>query len=242
MAVTELALLETKQPSTSSTNTSSDSPRPPFPSHLLAALHNAISAQASYSRYPVALLQSHEHPSQLYILGGWSSVSTHMQDWIPSQTNQDLLKALSDEVDVKWMFHFDCDPDDVVARFAKKSRDEGGVISVGRHFVKEGMRAEFEQCWIGNVEALEPFLARGKEGRRSGWRVDWGYVAADGQDGEERKDAEVNEFVLLGAWGKVEDHTVEFVKTEEFQRYGKIRNYVEGAEIRHGKVIDFADA
>lgn len=241
MAVTELALLEYKQPSSTST-TSSGSTHSLFPTHVLTALHDAISAQASYSHYPVALLQSHEHPSQLYLLGGWSSVPAHMQDWIPSQTNQDLLKALGDEIDVKWMFHIECDPDDVVAKFTKKSRNEGNTISVGRHFVKEGMRAEFEACWTANVEALEKFLVEGKEGRRSGWRADWGYVAADGQSGEEKKDSDMKEFVLFGAWKTVEDHTTEFVKTEEFQRYGKIRSLIDGAEIRHGKVIDFVSA
>jgi hypothetical protein len=46
-----------------------------------------------------------EDPSYIYLLGGWDSVVEHLEAWIPSQTNQELLTALKDEIEVVWMFH-----------------------------------------------------------------------------------------------------------------------------------------
>lgn len=163
-----------------------------------------------------------------------------MEEWIPSTRNQEVLKAMQGEVDVKFMFHVDLDPREVVGGLMKKSQEGGGVVSVGRHFVKKGMRKGVEEWWKEDGKVLEEFVVDGKEGRRGGWRVDQGF-GAEGEKGQ-GEDSEVCEFVVFGAWAKVEDHTVEFVKTKQSQRYSKIKEFLDGAEIRHAQVIDFVDA
>lgn len=201
-------------------------------------LRNATCSQAIYSKHPVALLECHEDPNLIYLVGGWDSADQHMNEWIPSSVNQELLKLLGGDVDVKWMFHLSCEPGEVVGRVVEgaSGRDED-IIAIGRHFVKEAQRDEFERTWKGNIEALEGFIddeARGREKREGGWRLDWGY---DPEHVEVVASRNVPlEFVLFMRWATVQKH-LHFAQTEGFQRYGKIRDFISGAEIRHGKVM-----
>ncbi|GAB1198347.1 hypothetical protein APSETT444_007666 [Aspergillus pseudonomiae] len=73
-------------------------------------LSSAAKAQASYSKYPTYLFTQVEDPSYIYLLGGWSSVSAHMDDWIPSSTNKSLLASLKEKLDLVYMIHIDIDP------------------------------------------------------------------------------------------------------------------------------------
>lgn len=239
MPVTELALLHYKsRPSTTSS-------KPPVSDTTLENLTRAARKQASFSHYPVALLQCHEDPTLIYLIGGWDTVEQHMNEWVPCQANQELLKLLSTDVDVKWMFHLDMDPADVVDRLVKSRQgvsDDGKdfVVAIGRHFVKEGLREGFWATWKENVDALEDFVG-GRAKREGGWRIDDG-VSADDRTGDRvtEKGAVPDEFVLFTAWENVERH-MDFAKTEGFMRYGKITDYLHGAEIRHGRVFCIAE-
>jgi hypothetical protein len=68
---------------------------------------------------------------------------------------------------------------------------------------------------------LQGFVTEGTIG--GGWRID----AEDGRD----------EFVLFSPWKSIEQH-LEFGKTKAFERYGGIRDFIDGAEIRHVRLLD----
>lgn len=236
MTVTELALLQYKSPPSITSSLS------PIPDTVVRGLRHAAREQTSFSRYPVALLQCHEDLSLVYLVGGWETVEQHMNEWIPGQTNQELMKVLGKDMDVKWMFHLDVDPADVVTRLVKSARGSGiegkdGVVAIGRHFVKESQHDVATATFKGNLDALEDFLG-GASKRKGGWRVDRGFVGDPANDAED--DVVPTEFVLFTAWNSVEGH-LNFAKTEDSQRYTKLRDHVEGAEIRHGTVFHIGE-
>jgi len=232
MAVTELALLQYKSPPSPSSSLL------PIPDSVLEILYRAAREQTSFSGHSVALLQCHEDPTLIYLIGGWDTVAQHMNEWIPKQTNQELMKELGQGLDVKWMFHLDMNPADVLHGVVGATRGFGaegkdGVVAIGRHFIRHSQRVGFTATFEDNVDALEEFLGDFQK-RDSGWRVDRGFVADAVGDAEDNMVPD--EFVVFTAWSSVERH-VEFVKPEGFQRYSKIREYVERAEIRHVKMF-----
>lgn len=215
-----------------------------LPPELLKKLHRAITAQAAFSKYPVALLQCHENLSQIYLIGGWFSISQHMDDWIPGETNQELIKSLGEHLDVKWMFHVDCEPRAVLDKLVKNSKS-GVAVGISRYFVKEGKKGEFAESWRNNVTTLDDWLVGGSDGKVGGHRADWGYVDPHengaSEDGKGKgKDNQGSEFLMFSAWESFEKH-MDFTKTELSQQYSKVEEFLDWAEIRHGKLIDFAE-
>ncbi|KIW73766.1 hypothetical protein PV04_01859 [Phialophora macrospora] len=167
-----------------------------------------------------------EDPKVIFILGSWPSVEFHMQEFIPGQLNQELLALLKDQIIVDWMFHLDIDQS---THSLPLSRD---VITIARHFITDGDKEAFNRTFEANAFELESFV--GKEHMVGGWRIDIGYDPS--AEGENRKD----EFVLFTAWDRVENHG-EFANTEGFQKYSQIRNHLDGAEIKHAKLLQVGD-
>ncbi|KAL3712466.1 hypothetical protein TMatcc_001165 [Talaromyces marneffei ATCC 18224] len=91
MAVTELVLFHFKN---------SQGIDAPENEAIKANISTAIKAQESHASYPVHLLTPVEDPSYIYLLGGWDSVETHMEKWIPSKTNHDLLAGLQEDMEM----------------------------------------------------------------------------------------------------------------------------------------------
>jgi hypothetical protein len=77
-------------------------------------LLGAQKAQAEYSNHQVYFLRQIEDPACVYLLGGWESIEKHMNQWIPSETNQTLLQQLAGSLEVKWMFHLDVDVSKII--------------------------------------------------------------------------------------------------------------------------------
>jgi hypothetical protein len=77
-------------------------------------LLGAQQAQAEYSNHQVYFLRQIEDPACVYLLGGWESIEKHMNQWIPSETNQTLLQQLAGSLEVKWMFHLDVDVSKII--------------------------------------------------------------------------------------------------------------------------------
>lgn len=168
MPVTELALL--KMVGVSTHDIPSDGG---IPTERYQILHKAMSEQAAYSGYPVALLQSTTDFAQIFLVGGWESVSHHMDDWILGPINQNLLKLLSSHVEVEWMFHLDLNPSQA---FEAVHRDEGletVPASLELYIVNEGQKSECEALLRDDGSEVES-----GEASRSfrGWRADSGYV------------------------------------------------------------------
>ena len=103
------------------------------------------------------------------MVGGWSSIHTHMKEWIPSNKNQDLLQLLKDEVGVDWMWHIDLDPT------AHQSLDVASILVIGKHKIKHGKKEKY--AGLGDVRrALEQSVGDDHVAK-GGWRLDKGFVA-----------------------------------------------------------------
>lgn len=186
MAVTEIAQLSIKN---SSKNPNADK----IPSRALDNLRHAISEQAKFSGHPVALLQCQNNPSLLFLVGGWESVSYHMDEWIPGPINQGLLKLLSEHVDVKFMFHLDAEPLAAFEAVRNPGGESSAVSVLARYVVKDGQKPLYEGILRDKFD---------NEGSRKlsrafyGWRADLGFVA-DG-NGPKMQDV-ANTVVILTA-------------------------------------------
>ncbi|KAF7586652.1 hypothetical protein BBP40_008521 [Aspergillus hancockii] len=199
-----------------------------------SALLSAAKSQAEYSRYPVYLFKQIEDPSYIYLLGGWSSISTHLDHWIPGPTNQALMASLGDKLDVEWMIHIDIDPPSLKTAVSGKLATtavgdkneefplEAPVLAIGRYFIATGQKDGFLSKFEETKACLTTYIA--SKTLKDGPRV---APKDKSQDGVEKE-----EFVLFSGWNKVQDH-FQFAESEGFKGFKQITNYVEGAEIRH---------
>ncbi|KAJ6051133.1 uncharacterized protein N7446_005764 [Penicillium canescens] len=180
-------------------------------------LLGAQQAQAEYSNHQVYFLRQIEDPACVYLLGGWESFEKHMNQWIPSETNQTLLQQLAGSLEVKWMFHLDVDPS------TSRIPLEAPVLAISRYFVESEKKAEFDTVFKTGVPHLgtytAPFIYCG------GWRVD--------------KEGDDEEYVLFSGWNEVKDHFA-FAESEGFKEFGKIKGLIKGAEIKHVRVEKWA--
>lgn len=202
MAVTELALLRLKngQGVDAASN-----------SAVYSKLREAMAAQASHANYPAYLFSQVEDSSYIYILGGWDSVAAHMEDWIRSRTNQEILGSLADAVEVVWLQHIDISPK------TGKIPIDAPVVAIGRYFIPSSNKSGYEQTFSEAKHHLEEYVA--PRSLVGGWRLD---------STDEGKD----EFVLFSGWTAVEDH-FKFAESDGFKEFGRIKEFLEGAEIKH---------
>lgn len=218
MAVTELALFHFKN------NRGIDSPENKA---IKEYILTAIKGQASYASCPVHLLTQVEDPSYIYLLGGWESVETHMEKWIPSEMNRDLLAGLQEDMEVVWLQHLDITP--ISQAPASVDDGDGGsvvplsapVVAISRYFINPGKKDDFQSVYSSSKHHLDafvkPWIISG------GWRL----------DPEIREENSVkDELVLFSGWNAVEEH-LKFAESEAFKDFGKIKGFLEGAEIRH---------
>ncbi|KEF57775.1 uncharacterized protein A1O9_05695 [Exophiala aquamarina CBS 119918] len=205
MAVTELACLRLR-------------PGQALSPELLAKLATARSVMEKASGFKFHYYHCLESPERVFIIGAWPSIDFHMQDFIPSQANQDLLSLLKDEVAVEWMFHLSFDQ-------TERSLPLGSAaVAIGRHFIKDDEKRYFQKAFDENKHYLEDFIG-GKELVVGGYRLDKGFdpsLEAEPDD----------EFVLFTGWHEVEQHG-DFAKTDGFEKYALIRDHLAGADIKH---------
>lgn len=184
---------------------------------LRSKLAHAKAVMEKYTGRNFLYLQQIEDPSIVYVIGEWDSLDQHMNGFIPAAENQALLESLKDELTVDWLLHLD------VAQATLpllKINTEADVISIGRHFIKSGEKDSFARAFESNKRFLQDYVTEGTIG--GGWRV-------DKEDGKE-------EFVLFCPWKEMNQH-FGFSKTEDFDKYAKIRDNVDGADINHAKLL-----
>ena len=173
-------------------------------------------------------MQQLEDPACIYVIGEWDSLDQHMNDFIPSDANQSLLETLKDKLTVSWLLHLDIPHASLPlptspSQLEQAHAGEGSLIwSIGRHFIKTASRSAFTTTFETNKHFLSDFVTEGAIG--GGWRID-----------KEASDKE--EFVLFCPWKSREQHG-EFASTKGFQEYAKIRESIEGAEIKHVRLLD----
>jgi quinol monooxygenase YgiN len=213
MSVTEIALLHL------SPNVSIKD------SDLRSRLAYAKKVMQDYTGRSFYYLQQIEDSSNIYIIGEWGSLDQHMKNFIPSEANQALLQALKDDLNVKWLMHIDASHDSLPLpkSDAEKTKALRGELAIGivRHFVKSAEMSRFQQTFEENKQYLQGFLSEGTLG--GGWRI-------DNEGGKE-------EWVLLCPWTSVKQHE-DFASTAGFEKYGQIRAHIDGAEIKHAKLLD----
>ncbi|KAH6636969.1 hypothetical protein F5144DRAFT_601667 [Chaetomium tenue] len=212
----------------------------PIPPNFLSALASAMRDQDTWHAAAFPSLPSSaaaraavwfrqvEDPAWLLTTARWESVAAHW-DWIRSEENQRVMGGLEEGIvpGDTVLFHV------VGGLFGGEDRGggEGGglgsllesaVISVGRMFVKRaergGFEAKFEEVRGILEEYARPHLVR------FGWR----------EDVEEG--AEEEEFVVVCGWDSVEQHFA-FAETEEFARYGELRELIARVDLKHYKPL-----
>lgn len=240
MPITELALLTL--PLSSTTNSPTAIPAP-----TIAALKHAAQAQATFSKHPVTLIHCIHDPSLIYLLGGWDSVAAHMDRWIPSSRNRELLRELKDEgVGVRWMVHVDVDPGLVGGLM----RGSGSVVGVWRAEF-EGLGDEGWRARVGNALGVAEAGKGGGDGIDSGggelavgWRMDDWFAATGYQDVSGWNTGGVgrdfNEVVVFSVWSSVENG-LRFMEGELLDGDARIDKVVKWTEGRCGRVLCVAE-
>jgi len=184
---------------------------------LLANLRKALKTMASFSCRPFYYLHQVEDPSLIYILGQWESLEQHYNQFIPSKGNQELLEEMKDQISVEWLMHLDVPVESVDLK--------AGCLSVGRHTVLTEKRDRFLKTFEEKRKYLDEYSTEGTAA--GGWKLD-------------KKEGESEEFVLFAPWKEVQQH-MDFAKTDGFKEYGKIREFIEGFDVKHVTVLDLQE-
>lgn len=123
-----------------------------------------------YSSRAFYYLQQVEDPTYIYIIGEWDSLDQHMNDFIPSVDNQELLESLKDLLGVDWLLHIDAPHADLPLPGPGTNNTKVPVYGLVRHFVKDGQKEQFRGTYNNEKRHLQGFVTEGKIG--GGWRVD----------------------------------------------------------------------
>jgi heme-degrading monooxygenase HmoA len=209
MTITEIALLHLSQNVTIAD------------ANVRLKLAHAKTVMQNYTGRTFHYLQQVEDPTYIYVIGEWDSLDQHMREFIPSDGNQALLESLTGLLSVSWLLHIDAPHADLPLRGPSTNNNKPSVYGIVRHFVKDGRRDEFRQTYDGEQHHLQGFVTEGRIG--GGWRI-------DKEDGKE-------EWVLLTPWKSVEQHHA-FARTDGFAEYSRIREHIEGADIKHACLIE----
>ncbi|KAF1944523.1 hypothetical protein EJ02DRAFT_452385 [Clathrospora elynae] len=192
---------------------------------LRSNLSHAKTVMQNYTGHTFYYLQQIEDPAYVYIIGEWESLDQHMNHFIPSSDNQVVLESLKDALTVVRLEHIDAPHADLPLpkneTQLEKARCGELIWSIVRHFVKDGEKQKFQDTFDTNKQYMQDYITEGTIG--GGWRIDREYSK--------------EEFVLLEPWKSVEQH-LKFGKTDDFKKYGQIREHIDGAEIKHAKLLD----
>lgn len=210
MPITEIALLRLLPPTS------------PSDSSLLTKLSHAKQVMQDYTNRTFYYLQQLEDPTLIYIIGEWDSLDQHMNHFIPSPANQTLLETLKNDLTVEYLIHIDTPQDDLPI-----PRTGDHIVGIVRHFINPGEKGNFTETFETNKKYLEHYVTEARGSIKGGWRIDHA-------DDEPTKD----EFVLFHPWENIQQHE-SFAATEEFEKYGKIREFLEGVEIKHARLMEF---
>lgn len=184
---------------------------------LLARLKRARQVLETSSGYSFSFLQQIEDPNVLYIIGAWSTPAAH-EAFLPSPQNQALLDSIKGHIDTEEMLMYHLDLDATVTPLPL----DAPAISINRHFIKNGQRMAFQK----QFDEVKPLLQDYIRPRpvAGGWRIE-----------KETEDKE--EWVLFSGFDSVEHHSG-FARTDEFQRYRSIVEYVDSFEVKHMRRLE----
>jgi quinol monooxygenase YgiN len=181
-------------------------------------LKRAKQVLESSSGYNFNFFQQIEDSAVLYIIGAWSSTAAH-EAFLPSSQNQSLVDSVKGYIDTEniLMYHLGLDAE------ATPLPIDAPTISINRHFIKNGQREAFQKRFE-EVEVLLQDYTRPRH-VAGGWRM-------------EKEIESKEEWVLFSGFDSVEHHQG-FAKTDEFQRYRSIVEYVDSFEVKHMRRLLF---
>ena len=192
---------------------------------LRSNLSHAKTVMQNCTGHTFYYMQQLEEPALVYIVGEWDSLDQHMNEFIPSAENQAVLESLKDALTVERLEHIDVPhanlPLPKSEAQVEQARRGELIWSIGCYYIKDGAKHDFRDSFEANKQYLQDFVTEGTIG--GGWRID--------------KEDNKEEFVLLSPWKNVEQH-LGFGKTEGFQKYAQIQKYIDGADIKHCKLLD----
>ncbi|KAL4759431.1 uncharacterized protein BDW70DRAFT_139960 [Aspergillus foveolatus] len=134
-----------------------------------------------------------------------------MEEWVPSQRNQEIMAGLSEGLELAWIQHVVLASDSVDERIPYSAP----VVVIERYVVAAENIDGFDSTFAETKHHLKG-CERGR-GISGGWCVD-----GDGQ------------FILFSGWEAVEKH-YSFAQSEGLKEFGRIRDYVGKAEIKHAQ-------
>ena len=150
-----------------------------------------------------------EDPTELYVVcSSGSTTPGESDERLPSEIKTILESSCKDLCNIVWILHVDVE--------CSKLPTEAHVMAIGRHFVRPGCAAQFDATYSDVKNLAENFPAN--RGLTEGWRIN--------------ADATHCEWVQFSGWDEVAAHRT-FPKSEAFQEYAKIRQYVDEVEVRH---------
>lgn len=137
---------------------------------------------------------------------------------------KELLKLFNDDIimDKMAMWHLDSNIFPISSSAEEKSVFTAPTISLNSHFVPKDKKAAFEAKFKEVRGLLEDFTKPYKV--VGGWRI-------------EKESEDKEEWVLFSGFESV-DHHMAFAKTEEFEKYKSIVEFVQGFDLKHMRAIN----
>ncbi|KAL7276041.1 hypothetical protein RUND412_000985 [Rhizina undulata] len=160
----------------------------------------------------IQVLTAASDPSILYLIGHWDSIAHH-ERFLVSQENQQLLENTKDLFTVDAMFHVPVTKSTLPL--------SAPILTVARHYIKSEDKDKFSALWLevssSLAEFTNPFPLVG------GWRID-GLPEA------------MEEWDQWSGFNTVEEHH-DFGNSEGFKKYGGIKEYLSGFEVKHASEL-----
>ena len=213
MTVTELALLRLKpaykQP----------------PPELLNILANAKAAMETFNGADsvFTILQQVEDPACLYVLGDWGSLDAHMNGFIPSDANQQLVGSAAQYLDVDRLAHY------------ALCTHNGGPTGVGpirgavtvrieRHIVIKDEKDNFQRLWSAKRPIADSSITA-EAVSLEGWRLE-----------EEVLGQEHEEWTRLTGWNKIAEQLPLEGSAKE-QGLAAVKDLATQVDVRHAEKL-----
>ncbi|PYH44899.1 uncharacterized protein BP01DRAFT_357254 [Aspergillus saccharolyticus JOP 1030-1] len=189
------------------------SPTPP--STTTQTIHNFLrtTTQESHSKTTTIYTQI-EEPHYIYLLHRAEEQATHDLR-LPQQSTPEA------PITHEWTHQID------LPASAAELPLMAPVLAIGRYFVRADQCDQFQRTFEETKGFLEEFTAPAPVA--GGWRRrDGSEGAADAADSADN----AAEFVLFSGWEAVEKHFA-FAETKGFKEFARIKEFMEGAEIKH---------
>jgi hypothetical protein len=171
-----------------------------------------------------------EDSSLIFLLGAWQSVKQHMEEFIPSDANQNLLQLVKNLLSVEWMFHVDL-VDPGFARYHELLQQPVAVFDRRVFKLTDDELHNSDKAQKAIEYHMKTHIAE-KERHMCGWREDW--------NAEERISELMDEYVVISGWKTMEQYQKDL--NLEHTRYGvRWLDYVSRLEARAAVLIKLED-